>query len=120
MEMPMGILHIYRCNEKINRMELEKVSGVSKNQLLGWPVEKSIPDLQYAEKNGKAHVLGLDILKSMYIRLDKFNTPQHALISSLFEKQIMITSQFLPWYMRHGLEVENITAFVKYNPVAYF
>ena len=30
MDMPLGILHIYRFNEKINRMELDKVSGVSK------------------------------------------------------------------------------------------
>ena len=32
----------------------------------------------------------------------------------------MITLQLLQWYMSHGLEIENIIAFIKHKPVAWF
>ena len=32
----------------------------------------------------------------------------------------MLTSQILQWYMKNGLAVENVTAFIKYSPVACF
>ena len=32
----------------------------------------------------------------------------------------MIASQLLKWYLNHGLEVDNITAFVKYTPKTCF
>ena len=50
--MPKGTPCVYHFNEKINKMELGHLSGVSEKQMC-WltEIEKDIGDLQYAEKN---------------------------------------------------------------------
>ena len=57
-------------------------------------------------------------MKNLCKQVDEFKTPHLTLISKFFGEQIMITLQLLRWYMSHGLEFENNTAFIKYNPVA--
>ena len=57
MEMHMGAPRVYRFNEKINKLELGHLSGVSGIQMC-WliEIEKGIPDLQNAEKNGEKRI----------------------------------------------------------------
>ena len=58
-------------------------------------------------------------MKNLGQDLDEFKTPRRSLISSYFG-QVMVASHLLRWYYTHGLVVDNITAFVRYEQMACF
>ena len=53
-------------------------------------------------------------------KLDEFKMPHRSLIGSFFRKQIMLATPLLQWYLKHGLVIKNITAFICYEPVLCF
>ena len=50
-------------------------------------------------------------------KLDEFKTPCRLLISSFYGHQIMVATPLLHWYDKHGLVIDKITAFIRYEPV---
>ena len=59
-------------------------------------------------------------MKNICQNLGEFKTPQWLLIGSYFGEQIMVASPLFQWYYVHGLVIENIIAFVCYEPVPCF
>ena len=61
-----------------------------------------------------------DYMKNVCQNLGEFKTPRRSLIGSYFGKQIMVASPLIKWYCAHGLIVNNITSFVRYEPIPCF
>ena len=59
-------------------------------------------------------------MKNVCQNLGEFKTPRCSLIGSYFGEQIMVAMPLVQWYCAHGLVVDNITAFVRYEPVQCF
>ena len=59
-------------------------------------------------------------MKNVCQNLGEFKMPRRSLIGSYFGKQIMVATPLLQWYYKHGLVVDNITAFVRYEPIPCF
>ena len=59
-------------------------------------------------------------MKNVCQKLGEFKTSRRSLIGSYFGKQIMVASPLIQWYCAHGLIVDNITAFVRYDPIPCF
>ena len=59
-------------------------------------------------------------MQNLCENLNEFKTPRRSLIGSYFGKQIMLATPLLKWYLKHGLIINNITAFVQYDPIPVF
>ena len=53
-------------------------------------------------------------------KLDEFKTPRRSLIGSFFGNQIILATPLIQWYLEHGLDIDNITVFIRYEPVPCF
>jgi hypothetical protein len=59
-------------------------------------------------------------MKGVCDKFGEMKTNRRMLIGSYFGNQIMVASPLLKWYHTHGLKVNNVTAFIEYEPVACF
>ena len=59
-------------------------------------------------------------MKNVCESLGEFKTARRSLIGSYFGVQIMVASPLIQWYCAHGVIVENITSFVRYDPIPCF
>ena len=57
--------------------------------------------------------------KNLCQDLGEFKTPRRSLIDSYFRQQVMVASPLLQWHCAYGLVVENITAFICYELMAW-
>jgi hypothetical protein len=62
---------------------------------------------------------------SLYMRnvcqkLGEFKSSRRSLIGSYYGEQIMLATPLIQWYCDHGLLVDNITSFVRYDPIPCF